>query len=170
MPARVIKLEDAHKWVDRFEAAHVKAARRGLLSAAAKAVAEIKAQIIPALIPEPTNRGTYKAGWDFGEDDDGAWYGNNLPHAALIEYGVRAGNVRVGRKMIDALTEWVQMKGLGSGPAARRIAWMISTSQKMRGVFNNGKGFRVMEKMNKRLPRIIEAEVKRELKRAARNA
>lgn len=170
MSAKVIKLEDAHKWFDRFAAEHAKAAKRGLLSAAARAVAEIKTQIIPGLIPEPVNRGTYKAGWDFGEDDDGAWYGNDLPHAPLIEYGVRAGNVKIGRKMIDGLTEWVEMKGMGKGPVARKVAWMIASSQKMRGVFNNGKGYRVMEKMNKRLPKIIKAEVERELKRAAGRA
>lgn len=168
MPVIHLKLEDAGDFFGRRVSKAIRdGASRGLLSAAIRAVSDIKVHIIPQLVPEPTDRGHYKAGWDFGEDDEGgAWYGNNLPHAAFIEYGVRAGNVKVSRAMIDSLAEWVQRKGLGQGLIARKIAWAIATQMKMRGIFNGGKGFGVMAEMNKRLPKIIEDEVARETERA----
>ena len=166
MSTRTIKLADAEKYFgQKLGPAMIKGAKRGLVSAAARATQEVVTKIIPQLIPSPVDRGTYKAGWDYGEDSDGAWFGNMSPHAPLLEWGVRAKNVRVSRAMIDALTEWVKRKGLGSGVIARRIAFAIATSQKMRGVFNKGKGFRVLDKIGKRLPHIIEVEVRREIER-----
>ena len=164
MPRISLTLEEASKWFDTVAPqAFAAGAKRGLLSAAARIVSDIQTRIIPQLAPKPVDRGAYRAGWQFGEDDDGAYYENVLPHAPLLEWGVRAANVRVSAAMIDALTEWVERKGLGSGASARRLAWAIAHSQKMRGVFGNG--FHVMDLANEMAGGYIREEVAIEIER-----
>lgn len=152
-----------------------KGAMNGLYSAALKMVNTIKTQTIPAQVPQPTDRGIYKAGWKAERTPDGAMYYNPSPVAPIIEFGARAANVKVGRTMIDMLTEWVKRKGYADGAGARSMAWAIAHSMaaqytsngtqrtgRARGVFK-GTGLRIMEKANKHLAATLKEEVEREV-------
>lgn len=186
MPNTTIKLDQAGDFFGRkLENAIKEGAKRGLYSAALRMVNIIQTQVIPAQIPEPSARGHYKAGWKAGRDDETAWYENTVPHAPIVEYGARAGNIKVGTKLINGLTEWVQMKGIASGPAAVRIAWAIAHTLassvtitrdgiqqvrqgKGKGIFG-GTGLRIMEKATEEhLPGVLEEEVAAEVERALR--
>lgn len=186
MPVTTIDLDDAADYFGTtLERAIRKGAIKGLYSAALRMVNKIQTETIPQTIPEPSARGHYKAGWRADHDSDSAWYENVLPHAAFIEHGVRGGNVKVGTALINGLTEWVNMKGIASGPAAVRVAWAIAHrmassvtitrggSQQIRsggssGIFAGGAGLKIMEKANKDLPKILEEEIEREVERALR--
>lgn len=166
-----------------------KAFSKGILSAAMRIVAVIKTEIIPqtpqlgADARVPFDRGIYTSAWEFQPIDAGAEVYNAAPHAPLIEDGVRAGNVKPGRAMIDALTQWVRRKGLvsrfeGRGSKrrlrlshevdaeARSIAWAIAMSMKRRGIFNNGGGLKVLARAMERAPKIIRGEIDLALARA----
>jgi hypothetical protein len=159
------------------------AASRGLLAAAHRTVAHIVGSIIPSLPHPPVDRDIYRAAWRAKKDGDGAVVENLAPHAGFIEYGVRAGSVKQGRAMIDALTEWVKRKGIGgrtvtsaggktrhvkaSDAEARGIAWAIAKSMQKRGIFGP-KGLRVLEKAGKMIPTFIDQEVAREMKAIGR--
>jgi hypothetical protein len=169
MPATSIPIDEAGDFFAKQVAKAIKVgAANGMFSAALRMVNIIQTQIIPAKIPEPTNRGVYKASWRAHRESTGvAYYENTSYHAPFIEYGVRASSVKVGRAMIEALTEWVRMKGLASGPAAIQMAWAIANRMRVRGIFNNGNGLRIMETANaEHLVRVIEEEVQREVDRA----
>lgn len=152
----------------------------------------IVVDIIPGISPEPTARGAYKAAWRTGRLPNGAEVVNSLFYAVLIEKGVRAENVKVGRKLIDALTEWVKLKGIGgkvvqsrrgaggkflaggqtrsvkvaaTDSEARSIAWAVAKSMQKHGIFNHGKGWNVLGKALKMAPQYIREEVQRELRR-----
>lgn len=178
MPGTVLKLEDVPQWIDTtLRRALIDGAKKGLYAAALKAVSEIQTSIIPAIQPEPTNRGTYRAAWRAEPDSDGAYYENTSPHAAMLEHGVRPTNVKIGNKLIDALTEWVNMKGIAGGRNPRRVAWAIAISMAStytsggvqragggKGIFGSGLG--VMKKANDTvLPRAIAEEVAAEIER-----
>lgn len=164
MPDKVIKLEDAAKWVDgELGPALKEAALRGIVSAAARLLQEITLRIIPTKSPQPVDRGVYRAGWRMRAEPDGAVIENLEPHAAFIEYGVRSGNVKVGRAMVDALEGWVVRKGIASGKDARRAAYAIALSIQRRGIFNGGTGMRILEDAMKQADEIIRTEVEREL-------
>lgn len=185
MPTTTIPLEEAADFFGRtLEVAIRKGAMKGLYSAALRMVNVIQTEVIPAQVPEPSARGHYKAGWKADHDEQSAWYENTLPHAPIVEYGAKGSSIKVGTKLINGLTEWVQMKGIASGPAAVRVAWAIAHSmatsvtitrggtQQTRagggaGVFG-GIGLRIMEKANGRLSAIIEEEIAREVERALR--
>jgi hypothetical protein len=111
------------------------------------------------------DRGIARAGWRAEEISDGAVVFNKVLQAGLMELGVRPDHVKIGRKMIDALTEWAKRKGLGaeyasvrkkvqgsgagksatyqtvqrrikpSDEALRGIAFAIANSMKKRGIF-----------------------------------
>lgn len=166
MPVTKIDLKDAGDFFDKRVSKAIRdGARKGMLSAALRMVNIIQTQIIPSIVPEPSARGHYKAGWRAGqESDDIAYYENTVPHAAFIEYGVRPSNVKVSLKMVNALAEWVTIKGIASGPAATRIAWAIANGMQTKGIFGNG--LRVMERANKQLVSVLEEEVQREVERA----
>lgn len=97
-----------------------KAVRRGFVSAAARTVSHIQTVLIPRDKHPPVDRGIFKASWRWS----GSIYAsgppvveilNASPHGPIIDGGVRAENVKVGRKMIDALTAWAKRKGLAGG-------------------------------------------------------
>lgn len=166
MPSRTIDLKDVEAWMDTVIVRHREAALRGLVSAAARAVQEIKTLIIPNLAPEPSGvMGVYKAGWNFEPTDEGADIFNDVPHAIFVEQGVKASDVRISRAMIDNLEAWVVAKGIAEGNSPRRVAFAIALSQKARGIFVGGEGHRVLEKIGMRLPKIIQTEVASEIKK-----
>jgi hypothetical protein len=173
-----IDLVRAPEWVRSLEGKMHKAALKGLLSAAQRTVSVIQTEIIPREDRAPVDRGVYRAGWRARKLDDGALVYNNTPHAGIVEYGARAENIKVGKRMIDALTEWIIRKGLvgrasardSAGRfsksqqvnAARQIAWAIATSMKKKGIFG-GKGLGILKKARLRIPELIEEEVRREI-------
>lgn len=141
------------------------AAIRGLHSAAARAVQIIVTEIIPSRTPQPVDRGLYRAGWRFVPEQDGALIENVEPHAAFIEYGVRSANVKIGRAMITALSEWIVRKRIVSASEPKevlRAAWAIAKAMKRRGIF--GKGMRVLEELVvMRLDAVVAEEIAREV-------
>jgi hypothetical protein len=146
-----------------------RASERALYSTALRLVQLITTEIIPKENPQPVDRGAYRAAWKVTKLSNGAEITNSLPYASIIEYGARAENIKPGRKMIEALTEWVQRKGI-AGPEpgdAMRMAWAIAQAMTKRGIFNRGgdTGLRVLEKALKRLQPILDEEYARELKR-----
>lgn len=165
--AAEITLQEAAQRTDKLKEKWRKAAVLGLQSAAARGVQDIITRIIPSRTPQPVDRGVYRSGWRFYPAPDGAVIECFEPHAILIEDGVRAGNVKIGKKMIDALAEWVQRKGIVSGDDARGVAWAIAKSMQRRGIFNKGKGMGILaELVDKYQPGYVEEEVAREVERA----
>ncbi len=156
-----------------------KVAKRAVLSTALLIVQRITTVIIPKEPRQPVDRGAYRAAWKAKKDPDGALVSNSLPYASVIEYGAKAENVKISRAMIDALAAWVLRKGLvakGKGAAgkaranleARSVAWAIARGMQKRGIFNGGKGLRILEKALKGLEEIYAEELKRELEREYR--
>ena len=184
MPVKVISIEDAGRFfADEVSKAITEGAKAGLYSAAQRMVQHIQTEIIPNTVPQPVDRGTYKAGWKASPTVDGAMYENRVPHAGPIERGVRPQNVKAGRKLVRSIKEWVIRKGIATPQKAERVAWAIVTSMASsvrikkggtvrvvagggRGIFNGGKGLRVLERANKDLPDIVREEVAREVERA----
>lgn len=178
-------LGQASAWLKHLSKNMEGAARRGLLSAAQRTVAHIQNEIIPATTPLPVARGVYRAGWRAEATANGAVIINDVPHAPMVENGVRAGNVKPGRAMIDALTEWVRMKGIGgkvvaskggrsrlvraTPDEARSIAWAVAMSMKKKGIFDGGKGLGIMRRAAAQIPGFVRDEVRRELERAGRS-
>jgi|TARA_Y100000034_G_C6876919_1_gene401210 hypothetical protein len=171
MPAVKIDLKDAGNFMEKVVSKAIReGAKKGLYSAALRMVSIIQTRIIPQTTPKPIDRGIYRAGWVAGQDNDGsAYYENTVPHAAMIEHGVRASNVRIGTAMIDSLTEWVQRKGIASGPTARKVAWAIALNvARGKGIFGPD-GLQIMGKANKQLAKVVEQEVAREVDRALKS-
>ena len=170
---RKMTIDQAPAWVVELEGKRRKAALRGLLSAAHRVVQVIQTEIIPREPRAPVDRGIYRAGWRARAIENGALVYNATPIAAIIEDGARAENIKIGRAMIDALALWVVRKGLtGSakkeeaGAAGRQIAWAIAQSMKKKGIFGGeGKGLKILAKARRRIPKIIEEEVRREIEK-----
>jgi hypothetical protein len=156
------------------------AARRGLFAAANRLVNTLKQ------LELPTDRGIARAGWKAEKLDDGAAVFNGVLEAVLMEGGVRPENVKVGRKMIDALTEWARRKGLGAQhvdvegggrlirhetrppeEALRGVAFAIANAMKKKGLFRPDQGgLKPLERTTKSLgPEFVRQEVTREIKR-----
>ncbi len=153
------------RWIKNMKPRMVTAGIRGLHSAAARGVQIIVTEIIPSRIPQPVDRGLYRAGWRFRLEFDGAWIENNEPTAEIIEGGVRAENIKIGRAMIQALTEWVVRKGLTDAEDAPRAAWAIAKSMQRKGIFGGGKGLRIFEEFyTRRLDPLIKGEIDREIR------
>ncbi len=156
----------------------------GLVSAGHRVVQVIVSEIIPSFGDRmPVDRGVYRAGWRVQplKGEGKVLVHNVAPHAAFIEHGVPAGHVRIGRKMIEALAEWVRRKGIGgrtvvsksgrerrvkaSAAEATAIAWAIAKSMQKKGIFAGGKGLGVLRKVEPRIPGIVKEEVERELRK-----
>jgi len=162
-----ISIFEAPRWVGLMGKKIRDAGERGLLSAAIRTVAHIQTEVIPREPRIPVDRGIYRAGWRAVKIPKGAMVINTVPHAVLIEYGVRASNVKAGRKMIEALTAWVKRKGFGGkkGADAASIAWAIAMSMKKKGIFDGGKGLHILGKASKKIPQFIDEEIGREIGR-----
>ncbi len=166
-----VDLKDAGLILDGLGEEYEKAAVVGLRVAAERAKSTIVAQIVPQLSPRsPVDRGVYRAGWKTAPLPNGAEIFNDEPHAKFIEYGVRSENVKIGRRMIDALAEWVKRKRLAKTPEqARQIAWAIARKAKAKNGLAffagpQGRGMRVLETVTRDyLPRFIREEVQRQL-------
>ena len=139
---------------------------KGLLSAALRAQQDIVARVIPSLSPHmPVDRGTYKAGWQVQKMPDGAAIYNPVPHAVFIEYGIEATKVIPSFRAHKNIAEWAQRK-LGGLDAKKawEVAGAILWSMRRKGIFNRGRGFRVLENYSRNvLPGSIKREVEREL-------
>jgi len=165
-----IDLKFAQYYLERIGDELDPACVRGMQSAAMRALQVIVTRIIPARTPQPVDRGVYRAGWRAVPEPTGAVLENLEAHAPLIEYGVRAENVKIGRAMIEALAAWVPRKGLASEPKqAVKIAWAIAKAMKKRGIFNypgrQGLGI-VDELLRDWLPSILRDEIGYEIVRA----
>ena len=177
--AKSYNLRDAGIIVKGMSAELRLAAKDGLLSAAHRAVQHIVAVVIPGLEHPPVDRGIYRNAWKAKATQRGAMVYNNSPQAVFIERGVRAANVKPSRAFVAALVEWIRRKGIGSSSTITRggrqrihkateaeatsIAWAIIKTMQSRGIFNKGRGLRVLEKASKQFPRFIKEEVTREL-------
>jgi hypothetical protein len=179
------RIDEYDRFAKWLEAGIVDGVRRGLVSAGYRLVGVIQNEIIPAEKVPPVFDGAYRAAWRVEIDDEGVVsVVNDMPYASVIERGARPENIKVGRKMIDALAEWARRKGLTghapserSGPDAmaqsRQIAWAIARAMQGtprvegKGIFNrDGKqGLQIAKKAAKRLPEFLEGEVRREMKR-----
>jgi len=171
-----VEIGDAHLVVAELAGKIKLAKERGILSAAQRLVQVIKTQIIPSQERPPVDQGAYLAGWDAEPTALGADVFNDAPHAPIVEYGARAPNIKIGRQMILALSEWVVRKGLigrGRGSIheraqndeAQSMAWAIANSMKNRGIFNSSgqEGLRILEQARARLPKLLEEEIAAEL-------
>lgn len=157
-----------------------KAAKRAALATANRMVSIIQTELIPGESLPPIFDGHYSSGWHAEPTEEGADVYNDMPYAPVIEWGARAQNIKIGRAMIAALTEWVMRKGLvgklsRSADAraeqeveARQIAWAIAVSMKTKGIFNRDgrQGLRIGERAAARAQEFLGEEFQRELRRA----
>lgn len=168
-------LEDHAAAVDWIEENVKRASRKAVLSAAFRLLQHIVTEIIPRENPPPVDRGQYRAAWRVVPTEKGADLVNNSPQAPVIEFGARAENIKPGRAMIDALTEWARRKGLGNGGTDphRGVAWAIAKTMRGtariagKGIFNRKAGqggLRIAERAEKMAARFMQEELARELK------
>lgn len=176
-----LHIERFPEWARTLDKNLRAAAVRGLFSTALRLQQYITTDLIPREPRIPVDRGVYRAGWRAKPLPDGALLYNPVPHAPIVEWGARAESIKVGRKMIDALAEWVRRKGIAdttrptrtgrtrkvkvTEKEARRIAWAIALSMKKRGIFNGGQGLRILERANKRAREFAMQEVTAELEK-----
>lgn len=143
-----------------------KAARRAALSAGIRLVGHVQTTVIPGEPRPPVDRGVYRGAWHARPAPHGADVVNTTSYAPVIELGARAEHIKIGRKMIDALAEWAKRKGLdGKGKDPRSVAWAIAKSMARRGIYNGGKGLRILEKAMRLAPKFLGEELAREMKR-----
>ncbi len=150
-----------------------------LTASAHRIVEKIITDIIPNTSPSPVDRGAYRAAWRVRDMDDGSVIENVSKHGPFVDLGVPGARVRVGKKMIVALTAWVIRKGMvgsSSVKTKRRrvsasdkkqavgIAWAIAKSMQKNGIFNHGKGLRVLERALVGVDVIIREEYARAMK------
>lgn len=155
----------------------VDGAKRGALSAAMRGVEIITTELIPGENPPPIFMRAYAAGWRAEATLTGADMVNTVPYASIVEWGARPENIKIGKAMIEALTNWVLVKGLVGKTTtknraeqtvqARQVAWAIALHMKKVGIFNrNGnQGLRIGERALKRVREFIGPEIKREIQR-----
>jgi hypothetical protein len=160
-------------WIDEGVS---RAAKRAAFATGLRVVNHIVTVLIPAANPPPEFDRHYASGWRAEPTPGGCDVVNNIPYAAVIERGARAENIKIGRKMIDALSEWVRRKGMAADPTpsdpsgTRGVAFAIAMNMKKMGIFNRDgqKGLRILEKASKAAPGFFLAELKTELKREMR--
>lgn len=163
----VVPLSQAVKHFEHLKQDMKAAAYRGLVAAGARGLQVIIVEIIPKRVPQPVDRGTYRAGWKLRIGPNYVEIYNDEVVAVIIEDGARAANIKVGTALLTALTSWAQRKGLASDPKeALRIAWGIARNMQKKGIFNrDGKsGLGILRELVEwRLDNIIETEVLRAL-------
>lgn len=182
-------LNQASVAVQKMAAQHKDAARRGLVSAVIKLNQYIVLQLIPRNVPQPVDRGAYRAGWKFTQlSETSVYLYNSAPHASLVENGVK--EVTIGPALIDALAAWVKRKGIGSRieqkvvkgevklrvkkpnkAEARAIAWAIAMAAKKNGgFFNRGNGLKILEKAMAIAPTVLSDSIAAEIKKGGLGA
>ncbi len=177
--------EDLARWLKDSTADGV---RKGLASAGFRLVGIIQNEIIPAEKVPPIFDGHYRASWKVETTDQGADVFSESPIAGIIEHGVQAANVKIGRAMLDALAEWARRKGISgnyapgkrSSPGAhaegRQIAWAIARSMQGTpakpgtGIFNRDgqQGLQIAKKAALRIRDFVEEEVRDAIRRATK--
>jgi len=185
----IISLSESAKWVRHFTEEMPKVALNALHSAALRMQQDL--QNDSSL---PSDRRTYAAGWRVARMPYGADVYNVRTHAIFIEESVQPENVKIGRAMIEALTEWAKRKGLGRGvtkvKAGKKrywttssgyrlkkksasigelvgIAWAIAKTIKKRGIFNSPHGLKPLANIFREKGTLyVEEEFKREIARA----
>ncbi len=159
-----LELKDADAYFKDLPVELQTAAVKGLHSAGLRLQSVIVSVLIPSRTPQPVDRGIYRAGWRTVLEADGATVENLEPQAVFIEYGVRAENVKPGRKMIEALAGWVVRHGMASAGEATRVAWAIAKAQQKRGIFRSGAGLGIVrELVDVWVERVTQEEVLREV-------
>lgn len=186
------QIEDLVSWA---RAGLMGGSKKGTISSAMKMVQIITTEIIPAIERPPVDTRAYAAGWRVEMSENGANVVNTLPYASIIEFGAREENIKIGRKMIDALTAWVLRKGLmmdrESGKMsvrprkasnmeerinheqeARNLAWAIAKGMQKRGIFNrNGqRGLRVGQQALARVRPLAMKEIERAIAKQLKGA
>lgn len=151
------------KWLTKQSEGAVKQALYGTAMAI---VSKILNEIIPAEPRQPVDIGSYRAGWKFKRIPKGAMVYNSVPHAVFIEKGVRASNVKPGRAMREAITQWLIFKKIASLEEAPKMAWAVMMNMKKKGIYNEGKGLRILEKAMKSFPELLDREFKIAFRRA----
>ncbi len=182
-------IQDTDGLFEHVSDAIEKGRRAGMLSAGMRLVGVIQNELIPQAKPHPPeDQGAYKAAWHAEPTATGADVYNDSPHAPIIEYGARAANIKVGRKLIDALSEWIVRKGLaGKGRGSiqarahadevRSFAFAIAKSMQGFGMNRSGPpgifnysdprgGLRIAEKARARAPKIVAEEIAAEIRDA----
>lgn len=176
MPSFSVDEFDAFKsWVQKGITGAV---MRGFLSTAQRTVQYITTELIPGEEQPPVFMHAYAAGWRAEKTDKGADIVNTIPYASVIEDGARPENIKIGKAMIEALTNWVLVKGLVGRARrgvqrqeqlveARNIAWAIALHMKKVGIFNrNGrKGLKIAARAKVKAREYLPEEVRRELRR-----
>jgi hypothetical protein len=169
MPRR-ITIDQAPGWARELEGKLHQAALRGVQSAGLRLVSRIH-EVIDAEPKRPVDRGIYRGAWRATPDEHGTLVHNDSPHGGFVEDGVRAQNVKIGRKMIDALVGWVERKGLvrderaeDRTAASRSIAFAIAKSMQERGIFG-GTGLKILEKARRSVGRFLEEEISVEIRK-----
>ena len=173
MPAAVFDISEVDKLGAFVGKALEKVAARAIYAASLHVVQQITTTIIPGEPRSPIDRRVFAAGWRATPTKVGAIIENTVPYSDIIENGARAENIKIGRAMIDALAAWVQRKGLhlrgdGGKDDPRAIAWAVAQGMKKRGIFNGGKGLKILQKGLEHLEEFLAEEVRRELAREFR--
>lgn len=143
-----------------------KAVQKALFGVAMRVVATIQNEVIPSEPRVPVDKGLYRAAWKFKKIPKGAVIYNSMPYASAIEYGVRPGHVKPGKKMRLALEEWIVRKGIGTKEDAPGIAWAMAISMNKKGIFNGGKGLHILKKGMKSFSEFLQAEFAIEFKKS----
>jgi hypothetical protein len=138
--------KDMHAFTAWMKDASKQAGQAATRGTAVAIVAKILNEVIPAEPRPPQDTGMYRAAWKHQSIEDGAVVYNSAPYAAIIEYGARAQNIKSGPAMRRALEEWVVRKGIANEKDAPGVAWAIALSMTKKGIFNGGKGLRILEK------------------------
>lgn len=177
MSARGIRPGEAPQWVERAVARKKAHLLNAMEAAGRRTVVHLQTEVIAQAQPHPpVDRGLFRAGWHLHRHARGIVIYNITPgnYGPIIDRGARAANIKVGRKMIDALAGWAKRKGLNpDGPgerlrgkrrpgveAYRGVAWAIAMRMKKRGIFNGGKGLRILEKAALAFPRFLHDEIR----------
>lgn len=174
-----ITIEEAGAYFWNMNKEIRKGAAQALFLAGQRGVQKIISQIIPSREPVPVDRGVYRAGWRvrpvINSHMPSVWIENVEAHAIFIEEGVRAENVKIGRQLIEALSEWAMRKGIADDEdEAVGIAFGIANKMKERGIFNRfaeGNGLHILgELMDMHISQILELELVRMTKKVIKNA
>lgn len=176
----VIRLEDAGAFVGTLSEELRAKALVGVRKAAARGLQTVVSVIIPSRTPQPVDRGIYRAGYKVQSTPNGADIYDDDPIAGIIENGVRAANIKIGRKMLTALAQWAIRKGLVKRKGGKHryskqwddamsMAWAIAKKAKQGKGFHNqrpGGGLKIQEQLNKDfIPRYLREEVPRAMNR-----
>ncbi len=145
--------------------------KRALVSTAFRVVSHIVNELIPQENLQPVFRGYYRAGWKVELTEKGADVVNTLPYASVVEFGARPENIKIGREMIEALTEWARIKLGAEDPKA--AAWAIAMAMKGtaakagKGIFNRDgrQGLRIGERAALKVVGFFKEELKHEYAR-----